>query len=88
VCCSAYCGRGITSLDQIVSLLHSGADKIAINTAAYSNPALIEAAAGRFGSQCVVVSIDARRFEDGRYGCFSHSATVDTGRDPLNGPRS
>lgn len=76
-------GGGITRLDQIVSLLHAGADKIAINTAAYSNPALIETAAGRFGVQCVVASIDARRFEDGRYGCFSHSATVDTGRDPV-----
>jgi cyclase len=74
-------GGGITSLDQILSLLHAGADKIAINTSAYSNPALIEAAAGRFGAQCVVASIDARLFEDGRYRCFSHSATVDTGRD-------
>ena len=77
-------GGGITSLDQIVSLLHAGADKIAINTAAYSNPALIDTAARRFGAQCVVVSIDARRFDDGRYSCFSHSATVDTGRDPVD----
>lgn len=76
-------GGGITSLDQIVSLLHAGADKIAINTAAYLNPALIETAASRFGAQCVVASIDARRFEDGRYVCFSHSATVDTGMDPV-----
>jgi cyclase len=76
-------GGGITSLDQILSLLHAGADKIAINTIAYSNPALVDAAARRFGAQCVVASIDARRFEDGRYGCFSHSATVDADRDPV-----
>ena len=76
-------GGGVTSLDQILSLLHAGADKIAINTTAYSNPALIEAAASRFGAQCVVASIDARRFEDGQYSCFSHSATVDADRDPV-----
>jgi cyclase len=76
-------GGGITSLDQILSLLHAGADKIAINTIAYSNPELVDAAARRFGMQCVVASIDARRFEGGRYSCFSHSATIDTGRDPV-----
>jgi cyclase len=75
-------GGGITNLEQIVSLLHAGADKVAINTTAYSNPNLIEIAANRFGAQCVVVSIDARRFEDGRYSCFSHSATIDTERTP------
>ncbi len=80
-------GGGITSLDQILSLLHAGADKIAINTMAYSNSALIEAAASRFGTQCVVASIDVRRFEDGRYSCFSHSATVETGRDPVEWAR-
>lgn len=80
-------GGGITHVDQIVSLLHAGADKIAINSAAYSNPALIDAAATRFGSQCVVVSVDVRRFEDGHYGCFSHSATVNTGRDPIEWAR-
>lgn len=77
-------GGGITNLEHIVSLLHAGADKIAINTTAYSNPKLIEIAANRFGAQCVVVSIDAKRFEDGRYSCFSHSATVDTGRHPVD----
>lgn len=76
-------GGGITNLQQIVSLLHAGADKIAINTAAYSNPALIEAAANRFGAQCVVVSIDARRHADGSYSCYSHSAAIDTARAPV-----
>ena len=76
-------GGGITSLDQILALLHAGADKIAINTIAYSNPVLIDAAASRFGAQCVVASIDARRLEDGRYSCFSHSATVEADREPV-----
>lgn len=80
-------GGGITNLEQIVSLLHAGADKIAINTVAYLNLNLVEAAARRFGAQCVVVSIDARKLEDGRYSCFSHSATVDTGRDPVEWAR-
>ena len=80
-------GGGIASLEHIVLLLHAGADKVAINSAAYAEPALIEAAAARFGSQCVVVSIDARRSADGQYRCFSHSATVDTGRDPVTWAR-
>ena len=76
-------GGGINGLPQILSLLHAGADKIAINTAAFRNPKLVEDAATRFGSQCVVASIDARRFEGGRYSCFSHAGTVDTNKDPV-----
>lgn len=75
-------GGGITNLEQIVALLHAGADKVAVNSTAYSNPNLIETAANRFGAQCVVVSIDAKRLADGRYRCFSHSAKIDTGRTP------
>ena len=74
-------GGGVTSLDHMLALLHAGADKIAINTSAYSNPDLVEASAGRFGAQCVVASIDARRLESGEYRCFSHAATVDTGKE-------
>ncbi|MGY2196677.1 imidazole glycerol phosphate synthase subunit HisF [Pseudomonas gingeri] len=74
-------GGGITSVEQVLALLHSGADKIAINSAAYVNPGLIEAAAARFGAQCVVASIDARRMDDGSYRCFSHAGTRDTGRE-------
>lgn len=74
-------GGGITSLNQILSLLHSGADKIAVNTIAYAKPTLIDAAASRFGAQCVVASIDVRQIESGRYACFSYSATVNTGKE-------
>jgi cyclase len=80
-------GGGISHIDHIVSILHSGADKISINTAAYTNPALIDAAARRFGAQCVVASIDARRVEDGTYGCFSHSARIDAEREPVEWAR-
>lgn len=75
-------GGGITNLEQIVALLHAGADKIAVNTIAYSNPNLIDTAANRFGAQCVVASIDAKRLVDGGYRCFSYSATINTGRTP------
>ncbi len=75
-------GGGITSVDQIQELLRAGADKISINTTAYAKPELIDDGARRFGSQCVVASIDARRMEDGRYLCFSHSGTAATVRRP------
>ncbi|MGQ0640551.1 MAG: imidazole glycerol phosphate synthase subunit HisF [Gemmatimonadaceae bacterium] len=58
-------GGGIRSVDDIAATLRAGADKVAINTAAVEDPQLITASAGRFGAQCVVVSIDARRAEDG-----------------------
>lgn len=74
-------GGGIASLDHMLSLLHAGADKIVVNTAAYSNPALVDAAARRFGAQCLVASIDVRRMDDGEYHCFSHAATVATGKE-------
>jgi cyclase len=60
--------------------LRCGADKVAINSASYENPDLIAQAASRFGSQCVVVSIDARRMYDGTYECFSHSGQRTTNR--------
>jgi cyclase len=80
-------GGGITCVEQVIALLHAGADKISINTAAYLDPRLIDAVAKRFGTQCVVASIDARRMDDGRYRCFSHSASVDTGKGPVEWAR-
>ncbi len=73
-------GGGITSLEHIRQLLRAGADKVSINTAAYAQPSLVDEAARRFGTQCVIASIDARRSEDGRYVCYSHAGTVATGR--------
>lgn len=76
-------GGGITEVDQILSLLHAGADKVSINSSAYSNSTLIEQAANRFGTQCVVASIDVLKMDNGKYSCYSHSGTVDTGKDPV-----
>jgi imidazole glycerol-phosphate synthase subunit HisF len=75
-------GGGIRNIDQIRRLLKSGADKISINSAAYTNPDLIREAADSFGSQCVVASLDVRRHPDGGYECFSHSGTHPTGITP------
>jgi len=57
-------GGGVRSAENIRNLLNAGADKISINTAAVENPQLIEEVAGRFGSQCIVVAVDARRVPD------------------------
>ncbi len=77
-------GGGVRSLQDVQRLLQVGADKVAINTAAYTNPDLIRQAAHHFGCQCVVVSIDARKIGDGSYECFSHSGTYPTGRKLLD----
>ncbi|HSP64718.1 MAG TPA: imidazole glycerol phosphate synthase cyclase subunit, partial [Candidatus Deferrimicrobium sp.] len=73
-------GGGIRTLDDIDMLLRAGADKVSLNTAVLANPGLIGEAAARFGEQCVVVAIDARRAADG-WRVFSHGGRRDTGRD-------
>lgn len=75
-------GGGVRNLEQIRELLRSGADKVSINTAAYENPALIRDAAKHYGSQCVVVSVDARKTGEGQYECFSCSGARPTGKKP------
>lgn len=80
-------GGGIGDLSQIRDLLRAGADKVCINSAAYRDIGLVRAAAHRFGAQCIVASIDARRTGDGRYECFSHSGSVPTGREPADWAR-
>lgn len=74
-------GGGLRTEAQIASLLRAGADKVALNTALYEEPRLVDAAARRFGSQCVVASIDVRR-SGGGLACLSYSGTRDTGRAP------
>ena len=76
-------GGGIRSLDHITKLLRAGADKICINSEAYKNPALVTEAASRFGSQCVVASIDVRRMENGTHVCFSHAGTRQELKNPV-----
>lgn len=77
-------GGGIKSVDDFKKLLREGADKIAINSAAILNPALISEAADKFGSQCVVVAIDAKRREDGSgWNIFRSGGRIDTGIDAI-----
>jgi imidazole glycerol-phosphate synthase subunit HisF len=75
-------GGGITSVDQIHTLIHSGADKVTLNTQAFLNPSLIEEGARFFGSQCMVVSIDAKRSADGSYRAYTHGGKTDTVLSP------
>ena len=76
-------GGGITSPGDFAKLLRAGADKVSVNSAALKNPQLIADAAARFGSQCVVVAIDAKRMEDGTWHAFSAGGRVDTGIDAV-----
>jgi cyclase len=78
-------GGGVRNLDDIRALLQAGADKVSINSAAVRNPEFIRAAAERFGSQCVVVAIDAKRVNDTppRWEIFTHGGRRPTGIDAL-----
>ena len=73
-------GGGIRTIDDISRLLNVGCDKISLNSAAIKNPNLIDEAANKFGSQCVVVAIDAKRTGEG-YSVFINGGRLDTGRD-------
>jgi len=79
-------GGGIRELDDIRAILRAGADKISINTAAVLNPDLIDRASARFGSQCVVVAIDARRKGDS-WEVFTHGGRNPIGRDAISWAR-
>jgi len=77
-------GGGIRTVDDFKVILREGADKIAINTAAILNPSLIANAADKFGSQCVVVAIDAKRREDGSgWNIYKNGGRVDMGIDAV-----
>ena len=79
-------GGGVHELDDVARLLDAGADKVAINSAALARPQLLGEAAARFGSQCIVISIDARRAGDG-YAIATHSATRAQARSPISWAR-
>ena len=72
-------GGGVGSVSDVRGLLQAGADKVAINSAAIANPALIHDAARRFGSQCIVASIDVREGSDGTYRVYSNCGQTPTG---------
>jgi len=81
-------GGGIKNIEDIRMLLKVGADKVSINTMAVKNPDLIRLASLEFGSQCVVVSIDAKKMPDGNYEVFTHSGTYPTGKTPVEVAKS
>lgn len=76
-------GGGIRTVDDFKTLLREGADKISINSSAINNPRLVADAADKFGSQCVVVAIDARRREDGGWNIYKNGGRIDTGIDAV-----
>lgn len=76
-------GGGIRTVEDMHAMLHAGADKISINSSAISDPPLITAGAERFGSQCIVVSIDAKKVSPGRWEVFSHGGRKSTGLDAV-----
>jgi imidazole glycerol-phosphate synthase subunit HisF len=76
-------GGGVSTIEDFRSLLAVGADKVAVNTAAIDTPELVRDAAREFGTQCVVVSIDARRGADGACEVFAGCGKAATGRDPV-----
>lgn len=79
-------GGGVRSADDVAQVLRAGADKVSINTAALARPALITECAERFGSQCVVASIDARR-DGARWRVWTHGGSVRTERDAIEWAR-
>jgi imidazole glycerol-phosphate synthase subunit HisF len=80
-------GGGIKSVDDMFTMLRAGADKISINSSALANPDLIRAGAEKFGSQCIVVSIDAKRVAPDKWEVFSHGGRKSTGLDAVDWAR-
>jgi cyclase len=76
-------GGGVRTMDDIRAILRAGADKVAINTAAVKTPSFISDAARRFGSQCIVVSIEAKRREPGRWEALTDNGREKTGLDAV-----
>ncbi|HDQ72011.1 MAG TPA: imidazole glycerol phosphate synthase subunit HisF [Chloroflexi bacterium] len=76
-------GGGVRAVEDARALLLAGADKVSVNTAAVRNPELLTAAAERFGSQCVVVAIDAKRVGDGRWEVYVSGGRTPTGLDAV-----
>lgn len=76
-------GGGIRTVDDFNALLRAGADKVSVNSAAIRNPSLIQEAAEKFGSQCVVCAIDAKRRPEGGWTVYLNGGRVDTGLDAV-----
>lgn len=77
-------GGGVSDVEHARDLLMAGADKVAVNSAAVKDPALLGRLAARFGSQCVVLAVDAKRVDGGRFEVFTHAGKKATGKDALD----
>ena len=76
-------GGGVRTLEDVRALLLAGADKVAINTEAVRRPEFVREAARKFGSQCIVAAIDAKRVAEGRFEVFTHGGRSGTGIDAV-----
>ncbi len=76
-------GGGISTTDDVQKMLRAGADKVSINTAAVVNPRILSEGAERFGSQCIVIAIDAKRLPGGGWQVYTHSGQKPTGIDAV-----
>jgi imidazole glycerol-phosphate synthase subunit HisF len=74
-------GGGVRTVDDVRRLLNAGADKISVNSTAVANPQMVQEAARKFGSQCIVVAIDAKKSGDGKWEVFTHGGRKPTGLD-------
>src|SRR5258706_13173900 len=81
-------GGGVRVVDDVRKLLNAGADKVSINTSAVENPELVEKAAARFGSQAIVVAIDARQAAPGKWEVYTHGGRKATGLDVVEWART
>ena len=76
-------GGGIRTIEDVALMLRAGADKVSVNSAALFDPTLIQKAAEKFGSQCVVIAIDAKKMPDGSWHAFTAGGRTDTGVDAV-----
>jgi len=76
-------GGGLRTVDDIQKVLRAGADKVSINSAAVKNPQLLKDAADKFGKQCVVLAIDAKKVADNKWSVFINGGRLDTGKDAV-----
>ena len=86
--CPLTVGGGVRAVEDIRTLLRAGADKVSINSAAIKDPELLSKGASAFGSQCIVLAIDAKRATaPGKWSVFIHGGRIDTGRDAIEWAR-
>ena len=77
-------GGGVRNLEDINKLLSNGADKVSINTAAVTNKNLVAESAKKFGSQCIVVAVDAKKVSENKWEVYTHGGRKPTGKDVIN----